>query len=324
MILTEIYPSETKLSAANIQELRADYQDNRLTGLIRIHLDKGGLLYLFYNQGQAALAFLIHDEKGEIIPIESVNETIGRTSGASVRKIILPLPALRLCKLAICHPESSSTVNVTTSRLPELFEECEKQKDSCFIRIRWKNAEGLTFYSGEAWSNSILFTQDEVREGKAAALFPSWQEPSCEVTRFTVTQNSDAWQEYHLQNAFACICAFMLKRYEDFTGKGLVQSVIWMMSEAAMAEHINVKVRQLQLEDQNLFPGPERAAQAYRLLIGKLTGRIRALLGPALLNSITSEATFELSPSQRIVARMHRLLELGITVPILREPRGVT
>lgn len=325
MILTETHPPETELSPSGLLDLQADYQEKRLTGLIRVILEKRGLLYLFYNQGQMAFAFLVHPEgQGEAIAAEKVEEVIGQTVGGSTHNIILSLPALRICKLAIIHTVAGATLNTNTNQLAELLNGWEKQKDPCFIRVRWKNAEGLTFYSGEGWSNALLFTWNEIREDGPAALFPSWTETSCKVTRFPVTNNSEAWQEFHLQRAFDSICTFMFKRYEEFTGSGLVQSVIWMMSEAAAAEHINVKVRQLQLEDQNLFPGPERAAQAYRLLIGKLTGRIRSLLGPALLNSITADAAFELSPAQRTVARMHRLLELGITVPILREKGGIS
>jgi hypothetical protein len=324
MILTEIHPSETKLTATGIQALRTDYQEKRLTGLIRVALGGDNLLYLFYNQGQAAFSFLKHEEQGEAKTAEEIQEMIGRASGANVRSVVLSLPALRVCKIAVCHPNPGSTLNTSTNQLPQLLDNREKEKEACFIRVRWKNSEGLTLYSGETWSTSILFLSNETREGDAMTLFSSRPETSCEVTRFTVPQNSAAWQEYHLQRAFAAICTFMFKRYEEFTGSGLVQSAIWMMSEAAAAEQINVKVRQLQLEDQNLFPGSEKAAYAYRLLLGKLTGRIRSLLGPALLNSITADAAFELSPCQRTVARIHRLLELGITIPILRETRGIS
>lgn len=324
MILTEIHPSEAKLSSIGIQALRTAYQEKRLTGLVRVVLGEDNLAYLFYNQGQAAFSFLKREEQGEAKTAEEIQEAIGRTNGVEVRSVVLSLPALRVCKIAVCHPNPGSTTNHATGQLPQVLEKWEKEKEACFVRLRWKNAEGLTFYSGETWSTSVLFSQKETRDGDAKTLLTSWSEESCEVTRFMVPQNSAAWQEYHLQQAFASICTFMFKRYEEFTGSGLVQSVIWMMSEAAAAEQINVKVRQLQLEDQNLFPSPERAAQAYRLLLGKLTGRIRALLGPALLNSITADAAFELSPCQRTVARMHRLLELGITIPILRETRGIT
>jgi hypothetical protein len=324
MIFTEIQPTETKLSASSIQGLRDDYQEKRLTGLLRVDLGKTGLLYIFYNQGKEALAFLRLDEKGEIIALENIEETIGQTTSTRVRSAALSLAELRICKLAICHPYPGSTQTTSTSQLSQLLDKFEKDKEACFIRIRWKNAEGLTLFSGEGWSCAVLFTPEETREGNAATLFQAWNETECEVTRYQVPQDSDAWQEYHLQQAFISICAFMFKRYEEFTGSGLVQSAIWMMAEAAAAEQINVKVRQLQLEDQNLFPGPEKAAHAYRLLIMKLTGRIRALLGPALLNSITADAAFELSPNQRTVARMHRLLDLSITIPILRETRGIT
>jgi hypothetical protein len=324
MIFTDIQPSDTKLSTTSIQDLRNDFQEKRLTGFIRVDLGKNCLLYIFYNQGQTVFAFLRQEGKNAVIAPDIIKETIGRVQGTSVRNAILSLPALRICKYAICHPSTGSTHTTVTNQLPQLFDKCEKDKEACILRIRWKNAEGVALFGGEGWSTAVLFTPEGTREGNVDAIFPAWTEADCEVTRFSLPQDSDAWQEYHLQQAFASICAFMFKRYQEFTGSGLVQSVIWMMAEAAAAEQLNVKVRQLQLEDQNLFAGPEKAAQAYRLLIAKLTGRIRALLGPALLNSITADAAFELSPNQRTVARIHRLLELSITIPILREPGGIS
>jgi hypothetical protein len=324
MIFAETLPFERKLTAKSIQELRTERHDKRLTGLMCIDLGKNGLLYLFHNQGQEAFAFLRTESEGRIIPPENTKDLIGQTAGFNVRDAVLALPALRICKLAIFHLGPGSTSSTTTGSLPNLLEKWREDKDACFARVRWNEAEGLAFFNGESWSPSVLFSSIENRTGDYRSLFSSQPEASCEVTRFIVPQYSDAWQEYHLQQAFASICKFMFKRYEEFTGMGLVQSVIWMMSETAAAEQLNVKVGQLQLEDLNLFPGPEKAAHAYRLLLRRLTGRIRALLGPALLNSITADAAFELSPCQRTAANMHRLLELGITIPILRETRGIT
>lgn len=324
MNLAETLPFARKLSAIGVQELRAERHDKRLTSLICIDLGKNSLLYLFHNQGQEAFAFLRTEDEGRIIPPEAIKDLIGQTAAFDVRDAVLTLPALRICKLAIFHPGPGSTSSMMTSSLPNYLGKWGEEKDACFVRVRWNDAEGVALFSGESWSPSVLFLSSENRTGDINALFASRPEAPCEVTRFIIPQNSDAWQEYHLQQAFASICKFMFKRYEEFTGSGLVQSVIWMMSETAAAEQLNVKVGQLQLEDLNLFSGPEKAAHAYRLLLGRLSGRIRALLGPALLNSITADTAFELSPCQRTVANTHRLLELGITIPILRETRGIT
>jgi len=324
MIFAETLPFERKLTAKSIQELRTERHDKRLTGLMCIDLGKNGLLYLFHNQGQEAFAFLRTESEGRIIPPQNIKDLISQTAGFTVRDAVLTLPALRICKLAIFHTDPGSTSSATTGSLPNLFDKWGEEKDACFVRIRWNEAEGLALFTGESWSPSVLFSSVENRIGDFRSIFTSRPEASCEVTRFMVPQNSNAWQEYHLQQAFASICKFMFKRYEDFTGMGLVQSVIWMMSEAAAAEQLTVRVGQLQLEDLNLFPEPAKAAHAYRLLLGRLTGRIRALLGPALLNSTTADAAFDLSPCQRTAANMHRLLELGITIPIVRETRGIT
>lgn len=324
MNLADNHPFERKLSTIGIQELRAERHEKRLTGLIRIELGKNSLLYLFHNQGQEAFAFLRTEDEGKIIHPEEIMDLIGHANSFNVRDIVLTLPALRICKLAIFHSGPSSTFSSTTSLLPGLLEKWGEEKNACFVQVRWHDAEGVTLYSGESWSSAVLLSSSENRDGDIKSIFYSRPDDSCDVTRVMVPQNSDAWQEYHLQQAFASICRFMFKRYEEFTGSGLVQSAIWMMSETAAAEQINVRVRQLQLEDQNLFPSPEKTAHAYRLLLGRLTGRIRALLGPALLNSITADAAFELGTCQRTVANMHRLLELGITIPMLRETRGIT
>ena len=302
------YPDELKISVARIQALIDTYRERERTGLIRLAHSPQQQVYLLFQRGQIINSYQAGDGPGE--KLESWSEAVLNGGEASARLVQLSPLALQMCKLSIeSGGDGSRTVGAVELRTL-VSRDWNQSAGLRLVHLSWDTAEGTLLYEGaNAGTHSIFFSAGRLEdEAGIASTFMLWSEAQCEVTTFTPDLQLTAWQEYYLRRIFAQVCDSLLPRYEEITGRAMVDSAIRSIALLTSRQKHKINLTTRQVVDQEVFPTPAEAADAYRPLLKTLIDQISSVIGQKLSVSIIQEILAGLSTDQRGLTEAFSLL----------------
>jgi len=112
-----------------------------------------------------------------------------------------------------------------------------------------------------------------------------------------------AWTEYLLNHAFSRFISHLLEKFEQLTGRILLNQVIRDVNFTATAHGWNVRLNATSFTDQSIFSSPEAAAEAYSRLLEVIFRQLEAALGDAMLDMLVNESLARLAPPYRVVIK---------------------
>ena len=303
-----VYPDEIKISASRVNSLINTYHERQRTGLIRLAYSSEKLLYLLFQRGSLLNAYSVSN--GGNRRIEDWAEIINATPEAFARLVPLSPFAVEMCKIMI----ESATGKVNTMSVQELRASLDhgwKQiVDPLLVHLGWNTAEGLVFFKGpKSECHSLFFSPDRlVDEVQLSSDLSMWSEPSVNASLFEANLDVLAWQEYILRRAFAEICNQAITRYEEITGRAIVDSAVRSLGLYASRHSVEINITSRRVVDRELFSTPQDGADRYRALLKIMLDQIGQVIGAKLSSSILSSITAGLRFDEFQVARGFSIL----------------
>ncbi len=303
-----VYPDEIKIPASRVHSLISTYHERQRTGLIRLAYSAEKLLYLLFQRGSLLNAYLI--DRANSRKVENWEEIVNSSSEAFARLVPLSSLAVEMCKLAVeSQPEKTETISAPDLRA-ELDGDWAQTTDLKLLHLAWSAAEGLLFLrGGKSESRSLFFSPDRlVDETNISPSFSLWSEPQVRATFYAINLDAPAWQEYALRRAFAAICDEAIARYEEITGRAIVDSISRSIGLYASRREMEISITARRVVDHELFSTPQAAADTYRALLKLMLDQIGQVIGAKLSYSILSGITAGLRFDEFEMARVFSIL----------------
>lgn len=303
-----VYPDEIKIPASRVHSLTETYRGRQRTGLIRLAYSAERLLYLLFQRGTLLNAYLM--EKVNSHKVENWEEIVNSSSEAFARLVPLSPPAIEMCKLAL-ESQAHKTETLSAPDLRVVLDgDLVQTTDPKLFQFVWNAAEGLLFLQGgKLESRSLFFAPDRlVDEMGVSPSFSLWSEPEVQATYYMINSDVPAWQEYILRRTFGEICNRATVRYEEITGRAIVDSMIRSIALYTSRNSMEINITERQVADRELFSTPQAAADTYRALLRIIIDQIRQVIGDKLSNSILSGIMAGLRFDEFEIARSFSIL----------------
>jgi hypothetical protein len=237
-------------------------------------------------------------------------KTPGESGQAYARLIPLSSFALEMCQLAI-ESAADQTETIPASNLrASLDKEWNQTVNPMLLHLGWEAAEGLVFFQGgRLEGHSVFFSADRLLdEAGISPTFSFWSEPEARVTSYQINLDLPAWQEYTLRRAFAEICEQALLRYEQITGRAIVDSIVRSLILYTSRQSLEINMAARHVINQEFFSTPQAGAEVYRALLKIMLDQVSQIIGSKLSLSIISDVTAGLRFDEFKVARDFSIL----------------
>jgi hypothetical protein len=311
-IFSAILPDEIKITAENVQALLDSYRERQKTGVVRLGYAFEKQLYFLFKRGDAINAYLITPEKWEAMSPEHSADWILSAGDAYAKSISLSSLGLLTTKLLIQSGGASTKVFDSQTQLANHLAAFESGGEAALVRLEWKNAAGLVFFSPLCKPHFSFASQDVLLDesGGYKALC-EWNESQCEATVFPPDLSVEAWQEYYLRNSFKSICETSFSRFETLTGRALVDSLARLVNVFTSRQNMEISITARKLTDDEVFSSPSKALYTYRFLMAELFEHFSGVIGPRLYVSTLREVAKNLPRHELEITRNFELLPKG-------------
>ncbi|MCX6065748.1 MAG: hypothetical protein NT121_08350 [Chloroflexi bacterium] len=138
--------------------------------------------------------------------------------------------------------------------------------------------------------------------------FLGWKETCNSAVLFSSEPLTQAWTEYLLHSAFSSLVSYLLERFEELTGRILLNQIIRDINFTSAAHGWNVSINSTNITDQAIFSSPQAAAEMYSRLLEAITRHIASILGSDMLDLLMRETIFRLSKPGREVLKEYLLI----------------
>ncbi len=303
-----VYADELKISASRVRALIETYQNRSRTGLIRLAYGEEQSVYLLFQKGKIVNSYKIQQSSKE--EIFNWQEILVNAAEAFARLIPLSPLGLQSCKLAIGTSAGSSEAIDAIHLRASIAGGWRSQIEPRLYQLSWNAAEGIIFFPGGSREGySIFFSSDRlIDQPGVSPTFSMWADPVCNVHCYSFDPKSSVWQEYILRQVYSEICDRSLPRYEDITGRAMVDTIIRSVNLMATTQNIEIEIASYHVVDREIFPSPQDAARVYRGLLKTMLDNIKKVIGPRLAASFAKEITAQLQPEEQELARLFGLL----------------
>ena len=288
---------------AVLQANQADLQ----TALMQIcPADDGGQGFvLILVHGQIVNLYQINGLLAQRLPVADLyNHLPGSSSIFKARTLSLTPHTTRLVKILLEQPNNHIPDKVESAKLEQVIAMEGKRPETGLFHVTWPGADGLVLLpgGGKPSQHTLFIASDQVLHsaGGMTALF-GWKEPECQVQYYSSNLPSQAWNEYFLYHAFAGQVAHLLQRFEELTGRMLVNSIVREMNFMSSANGWNIVVSARNITDQAVFLSPEQAGQVYQRLFEIINTQAAQVLGQDLMDMLMRESLVRLSAPYRTV-----------------------
>lgn len=296
----------------NIQALIDSYHELRKSGVVRLGYDSEKQLCFLFKRGDLINTYLVTPDKWEpLLPGHGL-EWMSSAGDAYVKPISLSSFGLLMTKLLIQARSETTEAFVHQNQLREYLETARSKPEPALLHLAWKNAAGAALFAPKNDPHVNFISQNIVLDETGSyKIFHEWEEPQCTVTLYTPDLSIEAWQEYYLRRAFANLCERILIRFEALTGRGLVDSLVELVSVFASRQNLDISITARRLEDHEVFSSPQVATQNYRFLLGEMFQYFSAVIGPRLNASTLQEIIKSLPEQEHHMLRTFQLLPKG-------------
>lgn len=285
--------------------IQACQQDNQ-TGLIEIGDPMGEtvLFGLLMVRGQLVNAYRFDEPDSQLPQAEWFEYAASVMPSFGVRILALTPQATRLVKILVEQYRAGHTQMLHSGSVEATVEKWGKSPGPVLLHLAWPGADGLVLLPGGGFPpcQTLFLAADQVRHsaGGMGALY-GWKEPQSRLRIYNSQAAGPAWDEYLLHHAFTGQVSHLFLRFEELTGRLLVNTLVREMNFAASAHGWNITVSAHSLTDQEIFPSPEQAWQVYQRLLETVKHHAGLILGDDLLSMLLREAQARLQPPYRAV-----------------------
>lgn len=314
-IFNPVSPDEFQLPRSQALILIESSRDLKRTELLRLGYSFDKYLYFLFMRGQLINVYHVTPEKTISLPPEQGLEQVRTSQDAFARVVPLTYWGLFISKLLLTsnpRVKESFTNSAQFSKYVSLF---TLKNEPALMQINWEHATGALFFPGvPEVPHSIFISHQAVFDeaGLGSLLFQKAGQ-SCLVTTFDSDPAADAWQEYYLRRVFAQMLNRLFSRFEDMTGRALVDSLVRFVAHYAARNDLDIGIVSRKLADHEVFPSPQIAAGHYRSILDEISGHFASVAGPRLLSLTLQDLMMEFSGQERQLIRTFELFsEEGI------------
>lgn len=298
-----------------VQSCQRDCQ----TALIEIGNRNGSsiLFGLLMVRGQLVNVYRFGDPATRLDHTEWFEVVRPALSVFGVRTLALTPHTMRLVKILIEQYRGGRTQLLHSDSLEKTVEKWEKSVGPVLLHLTWPGADGLALLpgGGRPPRHTLFLSADQVLHsaGGMTALY-GWKEPDCRLRVYSSQATGPAWDEYFLHHAFVWQVSHLLRRFEELTGRLLVNTILREMNFASSAHGWNIMVSADNVTDQAVFSSPEQAGQVYRRLFDIALHHADTVLGSDLLSILLRESQTRLyAPYRAVYARYTTINTINVS-----------
>lgn len=280
------------------------YQKDFQTGLVEINLPSQSCLDLLFVRGQIVNVYK-RAEETERIQISSLSDYFSPSDKNSTLRVLALTPqAVRLAKILLEQLGTGLPAEVQTDALESQVDKWRALPFPGLVHARWPGAEALALLpgSGRPPRHTLFIAADQILHSAGGMMaFYGWREQNCTARYYSSESRTQAWQEYLLHYSFVWMSGHLLTRFEELTGRLLLNSVLRETNFSAAAHDLNIIFAPGNVTDQTIFSSPEESVQAYRRLMEQILDHVESVIGAELLKALIQESTVRMQPAYRHV-----------------------
>lgn len=303
----------TAIPAGQLSAAILAYQNDLQTGLVDV--DSPGKLrhHLLFARGE-----LVNVYRGEEV-IERIDPGVwsaslnGSSPAASLRVLALTPQAVRIVKILIEQTGDTRYVASPGQQVEAQLESWVNHPVPALAHICWPSAEALALLPGEGISPryTLFVAADQMlhSSGTLMALY-GWKESYKSAVLFSSEPRTIAWTEYLLHYSFTWLVTHLLERFEELTGRILLNTIIRDINFTSAAHGWGVHIHPVGITDQTIFSSPKAAAEVYSRLVEVIFRHIESVLGVDLLELLVRETVLRLPKTCRVVLNEYLLISV--------------
>ncbi len=299
---------ETAVQSGQLETTIRNFRQNSQTGLVELNPHKTNQYALLFARGQLVNVYACKERAERLTPETWSHLSSQLTGEFSLRSLVLTPQAIRLVKIFIEQIGTGPASPVNSQGLETLIGTWSALPESALVHIRWPSADALTLLPGsnDPPRHTLFIASDQILHsaGGMMALY-GWQEKNCQVTLYSSDLRTAAWEEYFLHTGFAWVVGHILSRFEELTGRLLLNSIMRDLNFAATNHGWSISIAPSGVTDQMVFASPEAAAQVYQWLFSAILGRVEGMLGSDLLAVLVRESLMRMHGSPREIFHKH-------------------
>jgi hypothetical protein len=280
------------------------YQKDFQTGLVEVTLADQTCLDLLFVRGQIVNTYR-RAEKTERIALASLPDYFqSEDKNSTLRALSLTPQAIRLAKILLEQLGTGLPLETQTSALETQLDKWRALPYPGLVHVRWPGAEALALLpgSGRPTRHTLFISADQILHSAGGMqAFYTWREPDCVTCYYSSESQTQAWQEYLLHYSFVWMSGHLLSRFQELTGRLLLNSVLRETNFFAVAHGLNIVFAPGNVTDQTVFSSPEESVQTYRRLMEQILSQVQSAMGDELLKTLIEESTVRMQPAYRNV-----------------------
>ncbi|NCP87654.1 MAG: hypothetical protein CO094_04715 [Anaerolineae bacterium CG_4_9_14_3_um_filter_57_17] len=281
-----------------IQACESDFQ----TGLIEFFRPNAERYAALMAHGQVVNVYRLDGRLQQIAPETWPASLLPGEQDFIVRALSLTPQTVRLVKILVEQMETGQTLKAENVTLEEQVAQMGNLPQPSLLHFSWKNAEALALLpgAGRPPRHSLFIAADQILHsaGSMVALY-GWREPLQQLSGHHFLSESPAWEEYVLHHAFVVTVARLLSRFEELTGRILLNALIREMNYSASAHGWNISLTPTSVTDQAVFSSPQQAAEVYRRMLQIISSHLEISIGTNLLHLLRTESEMRLRSPYR-------------------------
>lgn len=261
-----------------------------------------------FKQGKLLNAYASAHKGAQVVSLEGWEEHVNEVDGAFTLVAPLSTAGLMVSKLLLTGGGVTEILK-GSSELSEYLGALSSQSQPSAVQLIWNEASAGVFYPGGVLPPySLYISRYTVLNGPGIeSALAHRREANCRVAIHAPDLDQDAWREFYLKKTFQETYQWILTRFENLTGRALADSLSRLLALHAVRQNLQISITDRVLDDQEVFPSPQAAGQAYRQLLSEIFNQFSTVVGPGLLKTTIREILSNLPERERMVARSYEL-----------------
>ena len=275
-----------------VTEVFKDFQDNLFTGITEVQ-ESGAVLFAIIVRGKIATLYHLNSKAERIEPNHWLDHLGDDVDEIKIRSLSLRITDLRYFKILI-EECSEKTVSINISPKELLL----KLNNSSNSSITFGESEDLSFLcyvpgKNAAASRLITLTPESVKSGSLADLIEYLPQSMGDVRIYPIQPETQvsAWVEQQLHEIFVKATQKLLSVYSSMRERVYLNKILRALNFKAGANDWMIFVNARNIDDQEIFESPLKAASVYSELLGLIVKPFKAELGETIFEQTLSEIT---------------------------------
>jgi len=288
-------------------------QKDLQTGLVDLDFPGKPRHHLLFARGELVNVYRGGDKIERVDPGVWSASLNGSSPSASMRALALTPQAVRIVKILLEQTGDTRYVAPVGNELEAQLESWVNHPVPALAHICWPGAEALALFPGAGISPryTLFVAADQMLHSAGTMMaFYGWKEAYNSAVLFSSEPLTIAWTEYLLHYSFTKLVTQILERFEELTGRIMLNNIIRDVNFTSAAHSWGVLIHPASITDQTIFSSPQAAAEVYSRLIEVIFGYIESVLGVDLLDLLMREAILRLPKSCRDVLKEYLLISV--------------